>query len=688
MRAGEGLRRMAHEAAERTRRPPPAPPEPGEPASPRRRALYWTGGVLAALVLAVTALLLFADWNMLRGPIGRYASARMHREVDITGDLKVHPWSLSPSATADGIRIGAPAWAGPKPMARIDRLAVQIRILPLLRGQVDLMLVQADRPDVDLRRDARGRATWDFSDGRKPQQPLRLPPIRKFVINDGRLRLVDEKRHLVFSGTIRASETLGAANRGFELTGQGALNQEPFHMQVTGGPLLNIDRNRPYPFDADIRAGATYVTAKGSVTKPFDLGRLSMNATARGPDLADLYDLTGVALPNTPPYRLSARFAREGTRYRFEGLTGRVGDTDLTGRLAVDTAGGRPKLTAGLVSRSLDFDDLAAVFGGAPKAGPGETASPQQAAVGRRMAAQQRLLPDATLKVERLRAMDADVDYRAQSVHDAPVALRSGSVKLKLDHGVLTADPLAFELPRGRIAGSVRLDARKATPVTDLDLRISNARLEQFVPVRTGGAPLTGALAGRVKLHGAGDSVHRAAAAAGGQVTLVVPGGQIRKAFAELMGVNVVKGLGLLWSKDQDTTPIRCAVADFRAVNGVLTADHMVFDTGPVVATGSGTVNLATERIDIRLKGHPKKFRIGRLNAPITVEGPITAPKVGLETGGVVAQGGVAAALGSVLSPLAAILPFVDPGLAKDAACGALIAEAGRDGAPVKTARR
>jgi uncharacterized protein involved in outer membrane biogenesis len=455
-------------------------------------------------------------------------------------------------------------------------------------------------------------------------------------------------------------------------------------MAVTGGPLLNIDRNRPYPFDAEVHAGPTSITARGAVTKPFDLGRLSMNLTARGPDLEELYDLTGVTLPNSPPYRLSARFTRDGTLYRFDGLAGRVGDTDLAGRLAVDNASGRPKLTAALASRSLDFDDLAAVFGGAPRRGRGETVSAQQAAVGRAMAARRRLLPDATLKVDRLRAMDADVDYRARSVRDAPIPLRAGSVKVKLDHGVLTANPLAFDLPRGRIVGSVRLDARGATPVTDLDLKLTDARLEQMLPIRGGQPPLTGTLVGRMKLRGTGDSVHRAAASASGQVTLVVPGGQIRKAFAELMGVNVVKGLGLLWSKNEDTTQIRCAVADFRAVNGVLSAEHMVFDTGPVLGVGSGTVNLGTERMDLRIKGHPKKFRIGSLNAPITAKGPITAPKLGLDTGAVAAQGGVAAALGGLLSPLAAILPFVDAGLAKDAACGALIAEAGRDGAPVR----
>jgi AsmA family protein len=49
----------------------------------------------------------------------------------------------------------------------------------------------------------------------------------------------------------------------------------------------------------------------------------------------------------------------------------------------------------------------------------------------------------------------------------------------------------------------------------------------------------------------------------------------------------------------------------------------------------------------------------------------------------VLAQGGIVAALG-FLSPLASIFAFIDPGLAKDANCGLLLAEAQAKGAPVK----
>jgi len=65
-----------------------------------------------------------------------------------------------------------------------------------------------------------------------------------------------------------------------------------------------------------------------------------------------------------------------------------------------------------------------------------------------------------------------------------------------------------------------------------------------------------------------------------------------------------------------------------------------------------------------------------RLWSPIVVSGPLTGPKVGIEGGAVAAQVGLGAALAALVNPLAALLTFVDPGLAEDANCGALISSA------------
>jgi uncharacterized protein involved in outer membrane biogenesis len=259
---------------------------------------------------------------------------------------------------------------------------------------------------------------------------------------------------------------------------------------------------------------------------------------------------------------------------------------------------------------------------------------------------------------------------------------------LTLEKGVLTLDPLAFTFSRGDLAGKVRLDANPKVPRTDLDMRLTNAKLEDFIPIRSGGQPaIEGGVMARAKLTGYGDSAHRAASSANGQVTLVSPRGQIRQAFAELLGVNASKGLILLLSKDNRQTSVRCAVADFDVKGGVMRSNQIVADTGVVLAKGTGLVDLRNETLDLRIEGDSKKPRLVRLFVPISIKGPFLAPKIGLDTGAAVAQGGVAAALGTLLSPLAAILPFVTGGEAKDADCAGLVAEARGQGAPVKVAQ-
>ncbi|MGE3867126.1 MAG: AsmA family protein, partial [Hyphomonadaceae bacterium] len=628
------------------------------------------------LLLAAFALFLaLADWNALRGPVSGFVGAAIGRPVRIAGDLDVDLVTWRPRFSARDVVISNPAWAGPGENARIGAIGIETRWLGLLSGRPVLTRVDLERPAVTFFRAEDGRATWKFAAGTRDSKPLRLPPIQRFMLRDGRLRIDDRKRGLRLDAAVASTETAGA-QRPFQLHGRGVINGEPFLLDAAGAPLLQVERGKPYAFHADIRAGVTRAAIDGAMRRPFDLSDLQADLRLSGPDLSDLYLLTGVTLPNTPPYRLSARMTRKDQRFAFSGIAGVVGDSDLAGALQVSRRGERPFLTADLRSRQLDFDDLAAVLGAPPGAGAGETASPQQAAAAARMRAEARLLPDAPLRIDRVRRMDAHVRYAADSVRTSTWPLRQASVVVDLDRGVLKLAPVSFALPRGQLTASVRIDARQDTPDVDVDARLARARIEDFMAKSKAPGALAGSLEARAQLRGRGASVHEAAATAAGRVTLVAPRGEIRAAFAELLGVNIVRGLGLLLAKDQSTTPIRCAVADFRVQEGVLHGQNIVLDTGIVLAAGQGAVSLRDETLDLSLKGHPKKPRLVRVMAPITVKGKIRAPKLGVDAGQAAGQLGAAAALGALLSPLAAVLPFVDPGLADDADCASLLAEA------------
>jgi uncharacterized protein involved in outer membrane biogenesis len=630
--------------------------------------------LFALFTLALIVLIILFRWDWLRGPLAHYLSGRLHRPVSITGHLHVRPWSWTPEATIEGLAVGAAPWAGPRPMVLIPRLKVQARLAPLiLRGELILPLLEADAPTITLLRDANGRASWQTT-RKRPPRPLKLPAINHLIIRDGHLSFVDIHNRLSFVGTVSSNEEAVGSGRGaFALDGAGELNGEPFEAAVRGGSMIDVKPTRPYDFVARARAGETRLALTGRIDHPFDLGQLSGHFDLTGPDLADLYGVTGLALPNSPPYDLSAGFARRQEVYALRGISGRVGESDLGGSISVDNTSGRPFLTAELQSRRLRLADAVAIVGGAPpRADPGKL-SPKERVEGARLRAEHRLLPDSRLDIGRVRGMDAQVTYRATQIAAGAVAMRDLRVQVGLDHGLLTIDPASVDLSQGRLQGMVRIDARRAVPMSAIDLRLSGASLASIFHVKRGADPaISGDLWARARLSGSGASVREAAAHAQGSASLVVPGGQVRKTIANMLGVNLDRTAFLLLTRNKTDTPIRCAVADFKASDGVLTADRVVVDTGAVQGLGSGDIDLRDETLNLRLKGRPKKFSLLHLNAPITLTGSLAAPKIGVDLTKAIPQAAGAVALGVVAAPLAAILPFIGPGLAKNADCQAL----------------
>lgn len=634
---------------------------------PGRTEQIAAGATLAVLALVVVFLMLF-DWNWLRGPIGDWASARYDREIVLHGDLDVKLFSWTPSAHIRDVRVGGPDWAKEKDTLVVEDALASVRFLPLLSGQVEMPLVEIVRPQAVLISTADGRKSWVLDPDKPDTGPMKLPPINRLVIRDGQVFLDEQGRNIRLNATINAREG-SDGNAGFHLDGRGTINGTPLTLEVRGGPFINIKRDRPYGFKAVLSGVGTTLTADGSITRPFDLGHFNATLSLRGRDLADIYLLTGITTPNTPPYRLSGKLARDDSVFTFNDFSGRVGSSDLSGDVKVYKAGDRRRVEADLSSRLLDIDDLMAVLGGTPRV----TASGDTVVTS---GVPGKLLPDAPLNVERLRVMDGTLRYRAAQVKRNELDVRRVNLGARLEAGVLNLDPISFDFNRGELDGTARINANNKVPYSTTDLRLRGYPLESIIPARNGVPTVTGRAIGRAKLEGPGASIHDFAANSKGTLSLVVPQGRMRAAFAELLGINVTAGLGKLLSGDTGTSEIRCAVADFTVSGGTATARTFVIDTTPVLARGTGTINLGAETMNLRIDGETKKARLIRLWAPITIRGPLMAPKIGVDQASVAGQVGLGAALGALINPLVALLPFVDPGLAKDANCGALISGA------------
>src|SRR6185312_8536333 len=96
-----------------------------------------------------------------------------------------------------------------------------------------------------------------------------------------------------------------------------------------------------------------------------------------------------------------------------------------------------------------------------------------------------------------------------------------------------------------------------------------------------------------------------------------------------------------------------------------------ILDTDAALDTAKGSISLADEKIDLSIHAAPKKATPVALGGPIEVGGTFRKPSLGLGAEAY-ARGGAAVALGVLLTPVAAILGFIDAGDVKDADCSGL----------------
>lgn len=483
--------------------------------------------------------------------------------------------------------------------------------------------------------------------------------IRSVSIPDARVVLNDARRHLQFTGTVSAQDAGGGAESLYlSIRGSGTLNGKAANFAINADPLASASHERAYRFEFKEFSTGSRLFGRGSLHRPFSFDQLDIAFDAAGTSLHDLVYLVGVTLPNSAPFTLTGKMTRDGKRFVYDNLLAKFGKSDLGGRVVTFTANGRPHLEAAVKSTYLRLGD----FGVHDAQGEPIQHAPKKL-----------LLSEAKLPVGVLRNRDSTVELRADSLVAGPLLLQGLTTSAKIEKGVLTVPSLAATYKKARVTAHFTTDATKDQPKTDLELRIADLELDQFGK-KGPHPPVSGPLQAHVHITGTGMSIHELAASVDGTIAMVLPRGAMRSSLADAVGVSL-RSIGLMLSGDEET-PVRCALASFRAQDGKLTAEHLLIDTEQVLITGTGGIDLETEALDLTLEGHPKKMRIGRLRTPLLVHGTMAHPSFAVSSSRLFGQAGAAAAIGLTLAPVAAVLALVDPGLAKDADCATLTSQA------------
>jgi uncharacterized protein involved in outer membrane biogenesis len=328
-----------------------------------------------------------------------------------------------------------------------------------------------------------------------------------------------------------------------------------------------------------------------------------------------------------------------------------------------------------MTTRQLDIIDAAPFMGYNPDIVAAKGAVAAAAATG---AGPQRVLPDTRLPIETMQRFDATLDWKVGVVRSRNVPISNIALKLVLARGRLALSPLTFAMARGNVASDIVIDTRQRPSADSYDIRLLPTPMGRLLAgYGVAEAGTTGMIKGRIKLEGRGDTIHDSLATSNGRIAFVMPKGALWTQNAQLAELDLGTFVQKMFEKKlKEPVSINCGLIAFTARGGIVAADPILIDTSKNVITGTGGFSFRDEAIDLKLRADGKKFSLFSGQSPVGIGGQFAKPTLNVISGELVARAGTAASLSLVATPLAGLLVFVDPGDAKGAACGPILAGA------------
>jgi uncharacterized protein involved in outer membrane biogenesis len=666
-------------ASESTSAPIGAPESvaPSGAARLRRRRHVIRNAVLIVFgaIFAIWLILFITKGRFLKHTFESIASSSAGRKVSVGGDFQLYFAPLRIKFLADQLDVSNPEWAGQHSLFAAKHIEAHIAPLSLLFGRKRAYSLDLVDGMIDLEWDKpHKRNTWTFGDGSggKPFQMLR---IDRATVSGTRIRYVDPQMPLLANlkvDPIVATNT--QIGKAVGLNGDGRFRTTPFRLTAS---LLSPDASvsgGENKLKARIWAAHSVLDVSGTLPGLTEVEGVPLRVAAQGRDLSELLQVIDVAIPRTRHYALRSQMVKEDSKYRFTGMTGTFGQSDLAGGFTIDNTD-RLRLDAKLTTRRLDIIDAAPFIGYNPDIVATKGAVAAASATG---AGAQRIMPDAELPVAMMQRFDAGLDWKIAVVRSRNLPVSNIALKLALERGRLALSPLTFSMARGDLASDLIFDTRKRPAAISYDIRLASTPMGRLLAgFGIADSGTTGTIHGRIELAGRGDTIHDSLATSNGRIAFVMPRGTLWTQNAQLaeldLGTFVYK---MFEGKLKKPIEVNCGLLAFTVRGGTAAADPILIDTSKNVITGRGAFSFGTEAVDLAFKADGKKFSLFSGQSPVGIGGHFAAPKLQVISPELLGRAGAGLGLAIIGTPVAGLLAFVDVGDAKSAACGPVLSGA------------
>lgn len=612
------------------------------------RALVVLAILIGALGVLLVAVMVAVQSGWAERRIESLAAERLGREVDMEGLRLLAAWP--PQVEVAVLRVANPDWATEPYLLDARGVRGTLEVGPLLRGRI-IGTAAVDEAAAALEQDGQ-RTTWSSPKEGEPQPKKKGAPspyeLRSVSIGEARVTYRDQpdetELHVVASGD------LGREGRPFTLRAEGRVRGEAIQASASA-PAVPLAGEQPVELSFEVllaktKTAGTLELRAGAQGLQSIAGRIE----ASGPSIAAFKKIARGDLPSSAPYRVSANLRHEDGRWSVEDLKLDLGKSDVRGSVFFDASRDRPFVSAELQSNFFDLK---------------ETGIKEEV---KEELEEEYLFPRDPWPADKLDALDAEIELRIKKIRNArPVPLDAIDVRVVLQNGKLSVDPVTVSLASGTIKGRFALDASESPQAASAVIDIRGLRLSRLVPSLKEAESALGLLNGRIQLSGRGDTPAKLLGSSNGQILFAAQGGQASALLVEILGLDAAEAVTLLGRKHVKQ-PLRCAVVNLQVKDGTAKTAPFVVDATDTVLSVEGTLQLGEEKINLTARAEPRDASVFTLRTPIEIAGTFLDPQIKPRKGPLAARGAAALALAAI-NPLLAIIPFVDPGGDPEGGC-------------------
>jgi uncharacterized protein involved in outer membrane biogenesis len=575
-----------------------------------KRLLTGAAIVVVGGVAAMFAILRSVDFNSYKDLVASQVKAATGRELVLAGDVKVG-LSLIPHLEIDQVSFRNADWGSEPQMLKLDRLEADIALIPLLSSQIQIRQIRLVGADILLETNKDGLGNWVMgtpATGGSSATPL--PQISQVAIENAKLRWkngVTGKTRTFEVGklTLMPSDAIGNLAVAFE----GKVDTLPISLKGITGTLANFTQG-PLPINATGQVAGGDLAVKGEVADPAAVKGIALEVTLNGKAASDLGALFGANLPPLGAYQLRTKVGNPDGKFVFDGLAGKVGNTDFTGRIEVDPAKTPVAINAALASSHFDLADL----------GVKADTKPAASTDGKVFSAE-------PWDFTGLQAVDGQFRVNLQRAILGSTTLDNVVGEGTLQGGSLKITTLTAGIGEGTLGLAANVNGAAAPAAIEARLRANNVDGAPLLDaLGMGGAVTAGRLNLEAAVQGPGVSLRGLMAGLNGGVHLEMGNGAINNDFARLMFADLFQLV--TFGGTSNAARVNCMVTDFAAVDGIAGAKTLVLDTPGVTVIGTGDVDLRNETLHLHFDSNSKQVNLANLAVPINVGGTLAHPSV------------------------------------------------------------